>query len=114
MLTLASSRRFWPGFVGVGIAVAFIALVLAAPSMGGGACVESYPLQCPVIEIDESGLAATAVGLIASVLLLFFASARNTFRVRASGVVVGFAVLFIVIIVGVNVSLAHSIELRYY
>jgi hypothetical protein len=112
--TLVSSRRFWPGFVGVGIAVAFIAFVLAVPNIGGGACMESYPLQCPIVEVESSGLAATAVGLIASVMLLFFSSASNTSKVRISGVVVGFAALTIVVIVGLNMSLAHSIELRYY
>jgi hypothetical protein len=75
---------------------------------------ESYPLQCPVVHVEKSGLAATGVGLTASVLLIFFASGRYTSRVRISGVVVGFAVLSIVMIVGMNLSLTHSIELRYY
>jgi hypothetical protein len=111
--TLASSRRFWPGFFGVGIAVAFTAFVLAVPNVGGGACMESYPLQCPVLEVEKSGLAVAIVGLLAGVSLLFFASASNTSWLRISGVVVGFAVLFIVMAVGMNLSLEHSIEVRY-
>ncbi|AWB86094.1 hypothetical protein C3E77_05335 [Mycetocola zhujimingii] len=61
-----------------------------------------------------SGLAATIVGLIACVVLLFFASESHTSRVRISGVVLGFMALLIVIIVGTNLSLEHTVELRYY
>lgn len=114
MPILVSFRRFWPGFVGVGIAAAFVAFVLAAPALGGGSCMESYPLQCPVIEVVGSGLAATGVGLIACVLWLFFASMSHTSKVRISSVVLGFAALFVVIIVGTNFSLAHTVEVRYY
>ena len=71
-------------------------------------------MQCPVVEVEGSGLAATGAGLIACVLLLFFASASNAPRVRISCVVLGFAALFIVIIVGPNLSLAHTVEVRYY
>lgn len=114
MPILVSFRRFWPGFVGVGIAAAFVAFVLAAPALGGGSCMESFPLQCPVVQVVGSGLAATGVGLIACVLLLLFASMSHTSQVRIPGVVVGFTALFIVIIVGTNLSLAHTIEVRYY
>ena len=110
----ASVRRFWPGFVGAGTAFAFAAVVLAMPSIGGGSCMESYPLQCPVLEVVGGGLAATSVGLIACVLLLFFASTSQISKVRIPSVVVGFAALLIVMIVGANVSLAHTVELRYY
>jgi hypothetical protein len=100
--------------VSVGIAAAFVAFILAAPTLGGGACMESYPMQCPVVEVVGSSLATTGVGLVACVLLLFFASMSHTSKVRISSVVLGFAALFIVIIVGTNVSLAHTVEVRFY
>jgi hypothetical protein len=105
-------RRFWPGIVGAVIALAFVAFVLAAPN-GGGGCMESYPMQCPVIEVVESGFAATAVGLIVCVLLLFFASASRCTKVRISGAVVGLAALFIVMVLGASASLLHTVDLRY-
>jgi len=74
---------------------------------------ESYPAQCPVVEITRSGLAATGAGLTACVLVLVFASTRTIPWVRFSGIVVGFAALVFVVIVGADVSLAHSVELRY-
>ena len=84
------------------------------PYIGGGACMESYPLQCPIVEVEQSGLAATAGGLILSVLLISIASVSTADKVRISGVGVGFVILFIVMIAGLNLSLAHSIELRYF
>ena len=83
-------------------------------NLGDGSCMESYPAQCPVVEVVGSALAATSLGLLACVLGLFYASASHTPTVRISGVVVGFAALVIVMIVGANLSLAHTIELRYY
>jgi hypothetical protein len=41
------------------------------PDIGGAICMESYPLQCPIVEVEKNGLAATIVGLIAVVVLLF-------------------------------------------
>jgi sugar phosphate permease len=52
--------------------------------------------------------------LIACVLVLFFASASHTYMVRISAAVVGFAALVIVMLVGADLSLAHTVELRYY
>lgn len=75
---------------------------------------ESYPLQCRVVEVVGSGLAATGVGLFACVLLLFFASTSQTPKVRFPTAVVGFAALFTVMIVGASASLAHTVEVRYY
>lgn len=106
--------RFWPGLVGAGVALAFIAVVLVVPNLGGGACMESYPMHCPVVELVGSGLAATGIGLMVCVLVIFFASASKRSSVRISGAVVGFAALVIVMIVGANLSLVHTVEVRYY
>jgi sugar phosphate permease len=61
-----------------------------------------------------SGLAVTGVALIACVALLFLASTSHTYMVRISAAVVGFAALVIVMLVGADLSLAHTVELRYY
>jgi hypothetical protein len=109
----ASLRRFWPGLVGAGIALAFVAVVLVTPHIGGGSCMESYPAQCPVVEVEGSGFAATCAALTACVLVLFLSSTGRTSMVRTPIIVAGFIALVIVVIVGANVSLAHSVELRY-
>ena len=75
---------------------------------------ESYPMHCPVVELVGSGLAATGIGLMVCVLVIFFASASHRSTVRISGVVVGFAALVIVMFVGANLSLVHTVEVRYY
>jgi len=52
--------------------------------------------------------------LMVCVLVIFFASASKRSSVRISGAVVGFAALVIVMIVGANLSLVHTVEVRYY
>ena len=96
------------------MAALFVAFLLAAPTLGGGACMESYPLQCPVVELVGSGLATTGAGLVACVLVLVLASTSHNPKVRLSSVALGFAALFIVMILGTDLSLAHTVEVRYH
>lgn len=88
--TSAVFRQFWPGFVSSGVAAVFLVALVVVPRTGAWACMESYPVQCRIIEIVYSGLALTGVALIASVASIFLASMAGRPKLRATGVVAGF------------------------
>jgi prolipoprotein diacylglyceryltransferase len=95
------------------VAAVFLVVLVVVPRMGALACMESYPVQCRIVEIVHSGLAITGVVLIASVASIFLASRAGRPKLRATGVVAGFVGLAIVMALGAELSWAHSIELRY-
>ena len=82
-------------------------------AQGRWACMESYPVQCRIVEIVYSGLAITGVVLIVSVAPIFLASMADRPKIRAASIVAGFVGLAIVMAFGAELSWALSIELRY-
>ena len=113
MTAVASTRRFWPGLVAVGTAAVFLAVLAMTPRLGAGGCMESYPMQCPVIEIVPAAFVATALALLASAVAAFLASIVSKPRARAVAIAISFVVLVAVMILGANISLLHLIEVRY-
>ncbi|TFB54698.1 hypothetical protein [Cryobacterium sp. Sr3] len=95
------------------MAVAFLVGLVVVPRMGAWACLESYPVQCRIVEIKCSGLAITGVVLIISVASIFLASMAGRPKMRAASIVAGVVGLAIVMAFGAELSWADSIELRY-
>ena len=74
---------------------------------------ESYPVQCRIVEIVGGGLTITSIMLLVSVASLFLASLVTRPRSRAVSIVAGLVGLVIVMTIGVDLSLVNGIELRY-
>lgn len=74
---------------------------------------ESYPVQCTIVEIVYSGLAMTGIVLTASVSSLFLASVLIRPKIRVASIVAGFVGLAIVMALGTDLSLVRGTELRY-
>ena len=87
--------------------------MVVAPHLGPGACMESYPVQCTIVEIGYSGLAIIVMVLIVSVSSVFLASVVTRPKMRAASIVAGFVGLAIVMAFGAELSLVQGTELRY-
>jgi hypothetical protein len=74
---------------------------------------ESYPMQCPIVELDRGALVGTLVALVCVVVAIFLACGMSKPTPRAVTVGLGFLVLFAVMVVGASLSLSNTIEVRY-
>ena len=113
VLTLIPTRHLWPGYVSFALATLFFGSLIVAPNLAPGPCMESYPVQCRIVEIVGGGLTITSIMLLVSVASLFLASLVTRPRSRAVSIVAGLVGLVIVMTIGVDLSLVNGIELRY-
>ena len=95
-----SLAKFGPGLSHFGIAVAFAVSVVVAPHVGPGASMESYPMQCTIVEIGYGGLVIAGTVVIARVAAVFLASVVTRPGMRAVSIVAGFVGLAIVMAFG--------------
>jgi hypothetical protein len=86
------------------VAAVFLVVLVVIPRTAALACLESYPVQCRIVEIVYSGLAITGVVLIASVASIFLASMTGRPKLRAMGIVAGFVGLAFVMALGAELS----------
>ena len=87
--------------------------MIVAPHLEPGPCMESYPVQCRIVEIVVDGITITGIMLLVSVTSLFLTSSVTHTRARAVSIIAGFIGLVIVMTVGVDLSLVQGTELRY-
>jgi hypothetical protein len=106
-------HRFWPGVVAVSASVVFIVTLALAPQWGDGACQESYPMRCPVVDIVPGALAGTATVLLIVVGTILAASSVRQPVPRALALLACCAALIAVMVVGANITLLHTMETRY-
>jgi hypothetical protein len=107
------ARRFWPAVVAASASVVFVVTLALAPRWGDGACQESYPMRCPVIDIVPGALAGTAIALLVAVGTILAASTVRKPVGRALALLACCAALIAVMVVGANITLLHTMETRY-